>query len=101
MAGFVGVSNLIERDGRQLAIRPERIELLPAGGAPPPGAVAEPGTITDVVFLGMMTRYTVALDGGGTLIAVRPNLERDRASPSDDPRGRRSWPRGASISRRT
>jgi putative spermidine/putrescine transport system ATP-binding protein len=86
VAGFVGVSNLIERDGRHLAIRPERIELLPAGSAAPPGAVAEPGAITDVVFLGMMTRYTVALDAGGTLIAVRPNLERASLTQAD-PRG--------------
>jgi putative spermidine/putrescine transport system ATP-binding protein len=86
VAGFVGVSNLVERDGHHLAIRPERIELLPAGSAAPAGAVASPGTITDVVFLGMMTRYTVALDGGGTLIAVRPNLERT-ALHRGDPRG--------------
>jgi putative spermidine/putrescine transport system ATP-binding protein len=87
VAGFVGVSNLIERDGRHLAIRPERIELLPAGSAAPPSAVVEPGTITDAVFLGMMTRYTVALDGGGTLVAVRPNLERASLN-QEDPRGR-------------
>jgi putative spermidine/putrescine transport system ATP-binding protein len=86
VAGFVGVSNLIEHAGRHLAIRPERIELLPAGSAAPPGAVAQPGTITDAVFLGMMTRYTVALDAGGTLVAVRPNLERASLDQAD-PRG--------------
>jgi putative spermidine/putrescine transport system ATP-binding protein len=87
VAGFVGVSNLIERDGRRLTIRPERIELLPAGSPAPASTIAESGTITDAVFLGMMTRYTVALDGGGTLVAVRPNLER-AALTQDDPRGR-------------
>ena len=87
VAGFVGVSNLIERDGRNLSIRPERVELLPAGSAAPPSTVAEPGVITDAVFLGMMTRYTVALDSGGSLIAVRPNLERSSLS-QEDPRGR-------------
>jgi putative spermidine/putrescine transport system ATP-binding protein len=86
VAGFVGVSNLVQRDGKALSIRPERIELLPAGATPPSGAVAEPGKITDAVFLGMTTRYTVALDGGGTLVAVRPNLDRGSLE-SIDPRG--------------
>ena len=31
VAGFVGVSNVIERDGERLTIRPEKIELLEAG----------------------------------------------------------------------
>jgi putative spermidine/putrescine transport system ATP-binding protein len=83
VAGFVGVSNLIDHGGRHLAIRPERVELLPAGSATPPDAVAEPGTITDAVFLGMMTRYTVALDSGATLVAVRPNLERASLTQAD------------------
>ena len=34
VAGFVGVSNVIERDGRRLTIRPEKIELLDPGGGP-------------------------------------------------------------------
>jgi putative spermidine/putrescine transport system ATP-binding protein len=86
VADFVGISNLVTRDGRALAIRPERIELLPAGAAVPHSAVAEPGVITDAVFLGMMTRYTVSLDSGGTLVAVRPNLDR-AALREQDPRG--------------
>jgi putative spermidine/putrescine transport system ATP-binding protein len=86
VAGFVGVSNLLEHNGRQVAIRPERIALLPAGSASPAHAVVASGTITDAVFLGMMTRFTVALDDGGTLVAVRPNLERE-ALTSADPRG--------------
>jgi putative spermidine/putrescine transport system ATP-binding protein len=86
VAGFVGVSNLIERKGKKLAIRPERIQLLPAGSASPPNAISESGTITDAVFLGVLTRYTVSLDSGGTLVAVRPNLERAALSQAD-PRG--------------
>jgi putative spermidine/putrescine transport system ATP-binding protein len=83
VAGFVGVSNVISRGGRTVAIRPERIELLDAGSAATAGAVAEPGTITDAVFLGVLTRYTVSLDAGGTLIAVRPNLDRASLTESD------------------
>ncbi len=33
VAGFVGVSNVIEREGKRLTIRPEKIQLLPAGAA--------------------------------------------------------------------
>jgi putative spermidine/putrescine transport system ATP-binding protein len=87
VAGFVGVSNLIERDGRTMTIRPERIELLPADSAAPPETATAAGTITDAVFLGMSTRYTVALDDGRALIAVRPNLTRESISLNDE-RGR-------------
>jgi putative spermidine/putrescine transport system ATP-binding protein len=83
VAGFVGVSNLIQHDGRQVAIRPERVQLLPVGSASPPDSVVSPGTITEAVFLGMMTRYTVALAAGGTLVAVRPNLERESLTSGD------------------
>ena len=34
VAGFVGVSNLIERDGERMTIRPEKIELLQPGAPP-------------------------------------------------------------------
>ena len=73
VAGFVGVSNVIERDGEQLTIRPEKIELLE--GAAPPELHSEPGKIAEVAYAGMVTRYTVSLDAGGTLQLVRQNVE--------------------------
>src|SRR5207244_13461373 len=33
VAGFVGVSNLLERDGRRFTVRPEKIRILEAGEA--------------------------------------------------------------------
>src|SRR5689334_3227740 len=75
VAGFIGISNLLERDGRQITVRPEKIRLLTSGEQPPPGSHAEPGRIEDVVYLGMLTRYLVSLDGGGRLTAVRQNLD--------------------------
>ena len=33
IAGFVGVSNVIERDGRRITVRPEKIQVLPDGDA--------------------------------------------------------------------
>jgi putative spermidine/putrescine transport system ATP-binding protein len=73
VAGFVGVSNLIERDGKRLTIRPEKILLLEPGGGD--GLHRERGKVAEVAYAGMVTRYTVALDGGGTLQLVRQNLE--------------------------
>ena len=43
IAGFVGVSNVIERDGRRYTVRPEKINVLMDGEAPQPGAHVEPG----------------------------------------------------------
>ena len=75
VAGFIGVSNLLERDGRRITVRPEKVQLLAVGDAPPPDSHVEAGVITDVVYLGVVTRYVVTLDVGGELVAVRQNLE--------------------------
>jgi putative spermidine/putrescine transport system ATP-binding protein len=75
VAGFIGVSNLLERDGRQFTIRPEKIRLLLDGEPAPPGSHVEPGRIEEVTYLGMVTRYEVELAAGGRLTAIRQNLE--------------------------
>jgi len=75
VAGFVGVSNVIERGGKSFAIRPEKIRMSDAGAAPARGGQAETGRIRDVVYAGMVTRYLVELDGGGELQVVQQNLE--------------------------
>jgi putative spermidine/putrescine transport system ATP-binding protein len=76
VAGFVGVSNLIDRDGYRLTVRPEKVHLLLDDAEPaPPGAHVETGVVNEVVYLGVVTRYRVELDGGGQLVAVRQNLE--------------------------
>jgi putative spermidine/putrescine transport system ATP-binding protein len=74
VAGFVGVSNVIERDGERLTIRPEKIRLLEPGAAADEMR-AESGRVTEVAYAGMVTRYTVALDAGGALQLVRQNVE--------------------------
>jgi putative spermidine/putrescine transport system ATP-binding protein len=73
VAGFVGISNVLERDGERLTIRPEKIELLDLDSAPV-GFHSERGRVVEVAYAGMHTRYTVALDAGGTLQLVRQNL---------------------------
>ncbi|HET9184980.1 MAG TPA: TOBE domain-containing protein, partial [Solirubrobacterales bacterium] len=72
--GFVGVSNLIERDGERLTIRPEKIELLEAGSEAD-GLHVESGRIVDVSYAGMITRFTVRLESGESLQLVRQNVE--------------------------
>jgi putative spermidine/putrescine transport system ATP-binding protein len=87
VAGFVGVSNLLERDGRRFTIRPEKIRILDAGSQPELDAHTERGRIRDVVYAGMVTRYVVELDRGGELVVVRQNLERTSAEALEE-RGR-------------
>jgi putative spermidine/putrescine transport system ATP-binding protein len=64
VAGFVGTSNIIERAGRRISIRPERIELNGNG---------VPATVADVVFVGAFRRIFVDTDTGDRLTVVRPN----------------------------
>src|SRR6476660_2360406 len=54
VAGFVGISNSLERGGRRYTVRTEKIQMHfdDAGGG-------EAGQIRDVVYVGMFTRYIV------------------------------------------
>jgi len=74
VAGFVGVSNLLERDGGRFTIRPEKIHLLEPG-EDASGLQSETGQIGHVSYAGSFTRYMVELDSGGELLVVRQNLE--------------------------
>jgi putative spermidine/putrescine transport system ATP-binding protein len=64
VAGFVGTSNILERGGRRISLRPERIELNGGG---------EPATVADVVFVGAFTRILVDTDSGDRITVVRQN----------------------------
>jgi putative spermidine/putrescine transport system ATP-binding protein len=64
VAGFVGTSNILERNGRRVSVRPERITFNGHG---------EAATIKDVVFVGAFTRYLVDTDTGDHLTVVRQN----------------------------
>jgi putative spermidine/putrescine transport system ATP-binding protein len=74
VAGFVGTSNILERDGRRFTVRPEKVRMLEGEGDE-----GEPGRIRDVVYMGAVTRYVVRLDAGGELVALRQNLETSSA----------------------
>ena len=73
VAGFVGTSNLLERDGARFTVRPEKVRLLESESAN--GLHTERGRIVDVAYAGMITRYLVELEAGGQLQVVRQNLE--------------------------
>jgi putative spermidine/putrescine transport system ATP-binding protein len=70
VAGFVGISNVLDRDGRRITIRPEKIRMSDEGSGE-----GEAGTVREVVYVGMVTRFVVDLDAGGRLVVVRQNLE--------------------------
>jgi putative spermidine/putrescine transport system ATP-binding protein len=88
IAGFVGVSNVIERDGRRYTVRPEKINLLEDDEEPEPGSHVEAGLVRDVQYVGPVTRYHVTLDRGGELQVLAQNLE-EGSSEVLETRGRR------------
>ena len=104
IAGFVGVSNVIERDGRRYTVRPEKINLLEDGQDPRPGWHVEPGVVRDVQYVGPVTRYHVTLDRGGELQVLdaepRGGLERG-ARAEGAPRARGVAARAGVGHRRT
>ena len=83
VAGFVGVSNVIERDGKRFAVRPEKIHMTKPDAPPMEGLHSETGRISEVVYAGMITRYIVELDRGGELQVMRQNLETSSAQALD------------------
>jgi putative spermidine/putrescine transport system ATP-binding protein len=76
VAGFVGTSNVIGRGGQVRTVRPEKIRMLADGESAPR---ALPGVVRDVGYLGSVTRYTVELDRGETLVVLRQNLDTSAA----------------------
>ena len=105
VADFVGSSNLlagalarvIAGSGGPFLVRPGKIRLLAAGERAASSDCEALGTVADVVYLGPLTRYTVALELGGSLLVVAPNRE---ANPEAGvlARGRSvrlAWPRAA------
>jgi putative spermidine/putrescine transport system ATP-binding protein len=83
VAGFVGVSNLLERDGSRFTIRPEKVQLIDSEGASN-GLRTERGRIADVAYVGMVTRFTVALEAGGELQVIRQNVEGSSADVTSE-----------------
>ncbi len=82
VAGFVGVSNVIEGDAARaltgsadaFAVRPEKIRLTEPDTTAGSEECAADGVVRDVVYLGAHTRYLLSLDLGQDLTVVEQNL---------------------------
>lgn len=85
VAGFVGTSNLIDTkvakqitgEAATLSVRPEKIRMTDVGSPVPDDSYSVNGTVRDVVYLGMHTRYLVTLETEQPtdLAVVQQNLE--------------------------
>jgi putative spermidine/putrescine transport system ATP-binding protein len=83
VAGFVGTSNLISGDvARRItgseetfSIRPEKIYLGSSSDKSSESKYSVKGTVRDVVYLGLYTRYLVDLEDGGDLVVIEQNLK--------------------------
>jgi putative spermidine/putrescine transport system ATP-binding protein len=75
VAGFIGISNVLERNGVKFVVRPEKIRMLAEGEQAAAGMTVEAGKVEEVVYVGMSTRYVVRLDRGEQLVAVRQNMD--------------------------
>ena len=83
VAGFVGVSNVLEGaaaqeiagDEHAFTIRPEKIALREPDVAIGPDECSASGHVREVVYLGAITRYIVQLDVGGELVVMQQNLD--------------------------
>jgi len=98
VAGFVGISNLVERPGGRFTIRPEKIRVL-ADGEAAEDLVVERGTIEQVSYAGMVTRLHVALDEGGQVQVARQNSE-TTSHEDDDLQGKQvrvGWHRDHAV----
>ena len=83
VAGFVGTSNLVSGEVAKritglpdrFSVRPEKIHLASADEKVDGDMFSINGTVRDVVYLGLYTRYLVELEGGGDLVVVEQNLK--------------------------
>ena len=83
VAGFIGVSNLLSGEAAKavsgsehtITIRPEKISLSAASAllSGDDSHVSTRGRVADKIYLGMYSRYIVALNHGGELTVVEQN----------------------------
>jgi putrescine transport system ATP-binding protein len=62
---------VIETPNGRAVLRPEKIEI--TGGSFAEGRTSVAGTVVDVAYLGMVTRFRVRLDDGNTMTVARQN----------------------------
>jgi putative spermidine/putrescine transport system ATP-binding protein len=93
VANFLGTSNLIERGGRRLMIRPEKIRLGVFDQAvdrifDESDWHIETGKLREIEFVGMYSRYLVELNDGIEVLVYEQNLSgfsvRERVAPGQN-----------------
>ena len=82
VADFVGISNAIDRDGKRFTIRPEKVKILGPDDSRD-GLETESGRITDIAYVGMVTRLHIDLDSGGTIQVAHQNVEAQSSSQNE------------------
>ncbi len=83
VAGFVGTSNLISGataehltgSAQTFSIRPEKIRMVDIGTTVSSDMCSVQGTIRDVVYLGINTRYLIEVDQGTDFTVIQQNME--------------------------
>jgi putative spermidine/putrescine transport system ATP-binding protein len=83
VAGFVGTSNLIGGDRarkitgseQMFSVRPEKIHFGDLQSPPPETMYCVDGTVRDVIYLGLFTRYLVEIEPGVDIVVVEQNLK--------------------------
>jgi putative spermidine/putrescine transport system ATP-binding protein len=83
VAGFVGTSNILSGEQAQriigtagtYALRPEKVHLAEVNAPVDPNYYCVTGTIRDLIYLGVNTRYSVDLDAGGEMLVLEQNLK--------------------------
>jgi putative spermidine/putrescine transport system ATP-binding protein len=82
VAGFVGTSNVLEGAAakvitgvpRAITVRPEKIHLVDMDHQVTSNECTATGHVSEVVYLGALTKYIVSLDVGGELVVFQQNL---------------------------
>ncbi len=82
VAGFVGTSNVLSGPVAEaiagspaaFTIRPEKIHLVELSAPVEDDECSATGHVREVVYIGALTKYAVALDAGGELMVFQQNL---------------------------
>ncbi len=83
VAGFVGISNLLHREGKVISIRPEKIKLGISGDR------TAPGEVVSVMFLGALTRINVAI--GSDILTILAENDGTQEFPNEGEKIEVSW----------
>ena len=106
VAGFVGTSNLIEGDVAlkvfgspgTWSVRPEKLRIVKGSVPSQPHLRVVEGSVREVIYVGMSTRFVVNLDAGGSLVVVQQNATSENLPALRGERVSLSWDRAHEYS---